>query len=173
MKINILLLTVLLGMAQLLSAQTQSFTTPAYEPAPNTVKVNFVNGYTTSEQKTAEGNRMVVAYEQGLKYNLSMTAVYPVLRSDKMDADMEGTFKKLIADQANYVKEQTKVDLTYNKQSISGTGFAASFAIGDYTYSYRVMVVDNVYYMLGASSLTAERDNPVIASFFNSFAQNK
>ncbi len=177
MKINILLLAVLLSFAQLLNAQSKTSSTPNYEPAPNTVKVDFKKGYTVSEQKTVDGNRMVVAYEQGLKYSLSITAVYPKLRSDKMDADMEGTFKKLIADQAKFVKDQTKLDLTYEKQSISGlagqSGFAASFVIGEYTYAYRVVVVDNVMYMLGASSLTENRNNEDIVTFFNSFASGK
>ena len=104
MKINFLLLTILLGITQLLNAQTKSFTSTTYEPAANSVKVEFLKGYTTSEQKADDGKKMVVAYEQGLLYNLAVTTVFPTLRSDKMDDMVEERFLKLIADQVNYVK---------------------------------------------------------------------
>ncbi len=174
MKINILLLTLLLGFTQLLNAQTKSFTSTTYEPAANSVKVEFLKGYTTSEQKSADGKRMAVAYEQGLLYNLAVTTVFPTLRSDKMDDMVEDRFLKLIADQVNYVKDQTKKDFTYDKQPLMGvtgaTGFSASFVIGEYTYAYRVIVLNNNYYMLSASSLTTNKSNPEIARFLNSFA---
>jgi hypothetical protein len=174
MKINILLLTLLLGFTQLLNAQTKSFTSTTYEPAANTVKVEFLKGYTTSEQKSADGKRMVVAYEQGLQYNLSITTVFPMLKNDNLADGVEDRFLKLIADQVNYVKDQTKKDFTYDKQPLMGvpgaTGFATSFVIGDYTYAYRVVVLNNTYYMLSASSLTTNKNNPEIARFLNSFA---
>lgn len=172
MKINILLLAVLMGFVQLLQAQTQSSSTTAYEPAPNTVKVDFAKGYTTSQQNTAEGNNMIVAYEFGTKYNLSLTTLYPLAPNDDMVANMESNFNKLIADQADYVLSTTGVGLNYNKQTISSTAFEAGFAIDDYTYAYRVFVVDNVYYMLSASSLTADSNNPDIVAFLNSFVVN-
>jgi hypothetical protein len=176
MKINFLLLTILLGITQLLNAQTKSFTSTAYEPAANSVKVEFLKGYTTSEQKADDGKKMVVAYEQGLLYNLAVTTVFPTLRSDKMDDMVEERFLKLIADQVNYVKDQTKKDFTYDKQPLMGvpgaTGFSTSFVIGDYTYAYRVIVLNNTYYMLSASSFTTNKSNPEITRFFNSFALN-
>jgi hypothetical protein len=176
MKINILLLAVLLGFTQLLDAQSKSLDTPTYEPAANTVKVNFLKGYTTSEQKADDGKKMVVAYEQGLLYNLAITTVFPTLRSDKMDDMVEERFLKLIADQVNYVKDQTKKDFTFEKQPLMGvpgaTGFSTSFVVGEYTYAYRVIVLNNTYYMLSASSLTTNKSNPEITGFFNSFALN-
>lgn len=175
MKIKLLFLTAFLGLGQLVNAQTQQFNTKTYEPAANTVKVDFANSYTTSEQKTTEGNRMVVAYEQGLLYNFSLVSVYPATKSEKMDTDMQGRFLKLIGDQATQYQRETGQKLLVST-SLAGatgqTGFSTNFAIGDYTYQYRVIVVDNVYYMLSATSLTANKSDAAITSFLNSFSAN-
>ncbi len=174
MKIKLLFLTAFLGLGQLVNAQTKAFNTPAYQPAANTVGISFQKGYTTSEQKSTEGNRMVVAYEQGLLYNFSLVTIYPLTLTEKMDAGIESRLMKLIADQANYYKTTMGKDLVLEKRSLPAgqNGFAASFIIGDYTYAYRVIVIDNVYYMLSASSLTANQNDAAIAGFFNSFTIN-
>lgn len=172
MKIKLLYLTAFLGLSQLLSAQTLNVNAKLYEPAANTVKVDFLDHHTVSEQKTAEGNRMVVAYEQGLHQNLSMISIYPN-RGENMTTAVEERFMKLIADQANFYKEANGTPLVIAKQTIpalsTANGFATSFVIGDYTYAYRVMVVNNVYYVLSASSLTTNKTDSAITGFFNSF----
>ncbi len=172
MKIKFLFLAAVLGFVQLASAQTKTFSVKEYEPAPNTVQVKFKNGYTTSEQVTAEGHRMVVAYEQGLNFNLSLVTIYPLGKNEKMDVDMEARFAKLIADQLNAYQLSVGggTPQVPNKQMLTGTpGFTSDFVIGDYTYSYRVVAYNNVYYMASVSYLTAERANVGVGEFLGSF----
>lgn len=174
MKINILLLSVLLGLAQLLNAQTKTPNVKWYEPAANTVKVGFFNDFASSEQKTADGNRMVVTYEKGSKYNLNLTSVYAATKVEKMGDNIEDRFLKLIAYQAEYYKTKTGASLPPVKTSLSSltgqSGFATSFEIEEYTYQYRVIVLDNVFYLLSASYPTVNKNDKAVSTFFNSFA---
>lgn len=174
MKIKILFFAAILGLGQLVNAQTKQLDLNWYEPAANTVKVGFVGDYASSDQKNAEGNRMVVTYEKGSKFNFSLTSVY-ANKGEKMDQAIEDRFMKLIAYQAEYYQTKNGSPLAPAKTSLSALtgqpGFATSFEIAEYTYQYRVMVVDNVYYMLTASYPTAEKGNKAITSFFNSFAK--
>ncbi|CAN5359477.1 hypothetical protein BH09BAC1_BH09BAC1_22040 [soil metagenome] len=171
MKIKLLFVTALLGLGQLVNAQTKAYNVSLYEPTQAGVKVNFEKGYTTSEQKALEGNRVVTAYEQGLHYTLSITTVFPLSNKEQMGNNIDSRFMKMIADQAKYFENQTGKPLVPVKQMVPGqSGFATSFAIGDYTYAYRVIVIDNVYYMLAASSLTSNKTDKAITAFFNSFS---
>lgn len=163
-----------MGLGQLVNAQTKQPDLNWYEPAANTVKVGFEGDYASSEQKTLEGNRMVVTYEKGSKYNFSLTSVYGN-KGEKMDQAVEDRFLKLIAYQAEYYQTKTGSPLVPVKTSFSAltgpAGFATSFEIEEYTYQYRVIVVDNVYYMLTASYPTANKGDKAITTFFNSFAK--
>lgn len=173
MKIKILLLSVVLGLGQLVHAQTKQETElKYYEPAPFTVKVGFQNEFESSDQKTADGNRMVVTYEKGSKYNFSLTNIYPLNKNEDLNKDVEARFLKIIAYQADFYNKETGNSIKLTSQTLGGlTGYTTSFDIGEQTYQYRVVVLNNVYYLLSASYPTAKQGDKAVAAFFNSFAK--
>lgn len=135
------------------------------------VTIGFNGPYEVSKVDQADENKKEIVYGKGLDYNYALTIIQPK-KDQKLAEEATQVFKNEIAYQLEYFEKLNgeALQLDMKTWESKGTkGFATFFDLKDYRYFYRVVVLDNTMYLISVAAPVADKDDPAIKQFMDSF----